>query len=235
MIRIRAIPAAVFAITLLAGASSQVVGQTSVGVGADFVSRYVWRGYDAGESFSVQPSIAITNGGFEIGAWGSYSVAADGSGANEADLYASFTLEAESGTSLTVGLTDYYFPAPAAKHGLFDGEAHLWEPFVSLSGPSTLPLSLFAGVLADGADRDLYLEGSVGWEAAGADMGLALGIVGGESEFYGVDASAVTNISFTVGKELPITDEFSLPVNATYVVNPNMERSFLVFGFSLSN
>ena len=60
----------------------------SIGFGADFYNRYVWRGYDFGDSFSVQPGLAFTAGSFELGTWGSYSISADGAGANEHDLYA---------------------------------------------------------------------------------------------------------------------------------------------------
>src|SRR5690625_3783970 len=34
-------------------------------VGADIVSRYVWRGTDFGESVSIQPTLSFSAGGFE--------------------------------------------------------------------------------------------------------------------------------------------------------------------------
>ena len=211
--------------------------QTTVGVGADFVSRYVWRGTDYGESFSIQPSVAISRSGFEVGAWGSYSLSSDGADYNEADLYASYTVEVESGTSVTVGVTDYYFPAPSARHGFSVAEAHYLEPFVSISGPSSLPVSMsaFAGVILDETDRHPYVEGGIGGELGGAELGLALGVVPARSDFYLVDAAATTNVSVTVGKPLPITDEFALPLTAAWIWNPAADRAHLVFGFRLSN
>ena len=41
--------------------------QTAVSGGGDFISRYLWRGLDFGNIFSIQPSVALTSGDFEIG------------------------------------------------------------------------------------------------------------------------------------------------------------------------
>jgi hypothetical protein len=42
-------------------------------------------------------------------------------------------------------------------------------------------------------------------------------------------------MSLSASKEIQITDSFSLPIFVSYILNPTpgMERSFLVFGFSL--
>ena len=45
--------------------------------------------------------------------------------------------------------------------------------------------------------------------------------------------AAITVLSLTAAKEVPITTEFALPVFGQYVVNPETERSFLLFGISL--
>lgn len=234
-----------------AAATPALSAQSSVGVGADFVSRYVWRGADFGESFSVQPGISIVNGGFEIGAWGSYSLSADGAGANENDLYVSYTVESGSGASFTFGLTDYYFPAPDAEHGFLHRESHFFEPFVSFSTAGDTQASLFLGMMSYLAGHhhhehdheegeierqyDLYVEGSLSWTVSDTEIGLALGIVGGESGFYGTEGAAATNLGVTFGRELAITDDFALPLSASYIFNPDADRSYLVFGFSLSN
>ena len=43
--------------------------------GADIVSRYIWRGYDFGNSPAIQPNLFFSLRGLNIGAWGSYSFA----------------------------------------------------------------------------------------------------------------------------------------------------------------
>ena len=75
--------AALTASAVLAGP----VSAQSASIGADIVSRYVWRGLDFGESMSVQPGLTIALGGLEFGAWGSYSISASGAGSNENDLW----------------------------------------------------------------------------------------------------------------------------------------------------
>lgn len=56
-------------------------------LGADVVSRYIWRGTDFGNSASVQPYVSFSAGPVEVGAWSSWAVTAPG--ANENDLYVS--------------------------------------------------------------------------------------------------------------------------------------------------
>ena len=209
----------------------------SFGIGADIVSRYVWRGADFGESMSIQPSLSFTHGGFEIGAWGSWSVAADGAGSNESDLWVAYSFGA-----VTIGFTDYYFPAPdpdwPSGYGFLNRRAHTFEPYVSYSGK----VDLLAGLAfsPDTEDQDasressLYVEAGVPFEVESFEVRIHAGVVGGESGFYGTDGAALVNMGITVAKPIEITESFSLPVNVAYIVNPDSERSFLVFGLSLS-
>lgn len=211
----------------------------SVSLGADFVNRYVWRGFDFGESFSVQPSLAVSGGNFEIGSWASYSISADGAGANEHDLWVGYNVETESAGAFSFGLTDYYFPAPDGDDFFnFDGDgegSHWLEPYLSYSAPGSFPITLYAAMMVhNDPDNSLYVEGNVPFEVAGTSMGATLGMVSGESAFYSVESASVVNMSISAEKEIKISDSFSLPISATYILNPTHERSFLVFGMSLS-
>lgn len=223
------------ALALLAAVPA--AAQTEIGLGADLVSRYVWRGYDFGESASVQPALAVTSGGFEVGLWGSYAI--DDASANELDLYVSYTAG-----PVTVGVTDYYFPpSPLFDFDNYDGDdgpgSHFIEPFVALATPSGV--GLYAGTFVWNDEAySTYLELNYGDEVAGTEIGVALGSVlaldlpDGGTTIYGTDDTfALTNLAFTAGKAIPITDQFELPVFAQYVVNPYTEQGFLVFGVSL--
>ena len=54
------------------------------------------------------------------------------------------------------------------------------------------------------------------------------------SAFYGTeDAFSVTQIALAAAKEIPITEQFALPIFVQYILNPSAERTFLVFGVSL--
>ena len=207
----------------------------SASIGADIVSRYVWRGIDFGESMSVQPALTVGIAGFEFGAWGSYSISASGSSANENDLWASFTYEFSSGASVSVGVTDYYFPGPGAE-GFTEGDAHTQELSVSLSGPESFPVSIFAGILTDD-DNSLYVEAGMSLGTIeGVELGAHAGMVTGESEFYGTGDDGQINFGVAASKALQITDSFALPVTVSYIVNSaeDYDRAYLVFALSLT-
>ena len=211
--------------------ASPLWGQ-SVSVGADVVSRYVWRGVDFGESMAVQPAVTFGAGGLEFGAWGSYSISRSGASANENDLWATYTVAASSGLSVSFGFTDYYFPAPDASDGFGSGDAHTLEVSLGVSGPETFPVTLFGGVLADGGD--LYVEAGVPFAVSDVDVALHMGFVGGESDFYGTDGAALVNMGVTASKGLQVTETFEVPVMVAWILNPDQDRAHLVFGFSIA-
>lgn len=224
--------AALGTLTALAPIPSRAAAQ-SVSIGADVVSRYVWRGLDFGESMSVQPALTIGAGGLEFGAWGSYSISADGASANENDLWFTYTVTTSSGASISVGATDYYFPGPGAD-GFSYKSAHTWEFSLAFAGPESFPLSLFGGLINDD-DKPMYLEAGLPLPTGeGVELGLYAGMVTAASDFYGTDGAAIVNLGITAGKDLQITDSFALPMNVSYVVNPDQDRAFLVFGISLA-
>ena len=220
---------------LAAAAAAEPASGQSASVGADVVSRYVWRGTDFGESMAVQPALTFSLGNLEAGAWGSYSVSKSGADANENDLWATYTVEAGNGASITLGFTDYYFPAPDAEHGFRNADAHTFELSVGFSGPESLPVSLYGGMLVKGdEDNSVYLEASLPVDAVeGVDLGLVAGMVAGKSGFYKTEGAGLVNLGVSAGTEVEITDSFALPVSVSWIVNPTADRSFLVFGMSL--
>lgn len=223
-----------------------------VNVSSDLVSRYVWRGFDFGESFSVQPTLSYSTGSFAIGTWASYSISADGASANEHDLYLSYSVG-----PVTLGLTDFYFPSPPSASGIPEGSqffnfddggegAHYLEPSIRVTGPTSFPVSLSGSIVAYNApNHPFYLEASIPFTVQGVDMGLSTGgvIVKPDDEgtlnvketdaFYGLSGPAYTKVSLSATKALQITETFDLPVSATFIVNPHTERTFLVFGVNV--
>lgn len=240
-------------VALMLSIAGPVRGQ-SASIGADVVSRYVWRGTDFGESMSVQPALTLGFGALEVGAWGSSSISASGAGANEVDIWAAYTVAASNGASFSFGFTDYYFPGPG-EPGFFVSDAHILELSASFTGPESFPISLFAGRMSrNDPDNSLYLEASIPVSAfEDVDMSLTAGMVAGESGFYGTEGTAFVNLGVSASKDLVITDDFAVPVTVSYIVNanrlaeedhmdhdhdhdhgPDPDRAFLVFGFSLS-
>ena len=177
-----------------------------VTIGADVVSRYVWRGTDYGNAAAVQPSIETTVGPVTFGAWGSWSISpgpADASG-NECDLYASTTV---GPVGLT--LTDYFFPAYAGTDSLLNIDIHVFE---LSAGADVGPVSILAAANVSGDDdNSTYLELTYG----AFSLGLGNGAYSTDGEF------APVSLGISASR-----DNFS----ASYIINPDQETSFLVFG-----
>lgn len=200
-------------------------------LGADIMSRYVWRGTDYGESASIQPALTYTHGAFSIGSWASYAVDPSAGLVNEHDLWLSF-----AAGPVSFGVTDYYFPNAGV--GFFEledgGGAHSIEPFVSFSGPETLPISLYAGMFVyNDPDNSIFLSAAYPFAVDGVDLSVRASASGGESALYGTDTFGIVEMSLTAGRSVPITETFSLPVKVAYILNPYAERSYLVFGITL--
>ena len=207
-------------------------------LGADFVSRYVWRGTDFGEAASIQPALSYSAAGFEVGTWASYAIDPDAASVNEHDIWMGYTIETTGAGSISLGVTDYYFPAPDGV-GFFefdgDGEgAHWIEPYVSYTLPGSAPLTLYgAAFVHNDPDRSVYLQASLPVQIDGVEVGITAGAVAGESDLYGTDGFSFVNLALSVSKPVTITDQFALPISVAYILNPDAERSYLVFGISL--
>ena len=214
-----------FALTL-----SAAPADAGVGFGADVVNRYVWRGADFGNAVSVQPGMSISHGNIEVGAWSSWAIT-DG-GANENDLYASF-----SSGPIGITLTDYYFPGLTEDDAFFSynnysaeeleededkSNPHIIEVSASLA-PDGVPLSaLIAYNFFGDPDNSFWAEatydlGEMEETAVSVTVGLGNG-------FYTTTTDpALVSVGLNMGKG----DYF-----ASYILNPDKESTFLVFGRS---
>lgn len=190
-------------------------------VGADVVSRYIWRGTQFGEGIAVQPSLSYTFPGIgvEVGVWGSYDLNDDS--ANEVDPYLTVPL----GEYFSFTVTDYYFPTlPGADTDVFnydDGSAH----FVELSaGFEYENLSLLAGVfVTNDDDNSKYFEADYNFYDKD-DYSASL-FVGAGDGIYTTDADFdLVNVGITASKDI---------FSASYIVNPEQETSWVVFGVTL--
>ena len=204
-----------FALTLAA-----VPADAGVGFGADVVNRYVWRGTDFGNAVSIQPGMSISYGNIEVGAWSSWAIT-DG-GANENDLYVSF-----SSGPVGITLTDYYFPSLAGEDDSFfsysdEDAVHILEISASLALDG-MPLSALAAFNFSGDPDDSF------WVEATYDLGemeeTAVSVTAGFGN--GVYTTDTDPALVSVGLNMSKGDYF-----ASYILNPDKESSFLVFGRS---
>jgi len=132
--------------------------------------------------------------------------------------------------------TDYYFPNAGLRYGSYENPgAHTLEVGVSYAGSDAFPImfAAFMNVYNDD-DNSVYFE--VGYSTNVSDVGIDLfvgGTPGGDSRFYGTRDFNVINIGVTASKEISISEKFSLPIFSSYVLNPNLEIGYLIFGLSL--
>lgn len=220
-------------------------------IGADVVSRYVWRGLNlGGSSPHIQPYVeyAFGNSGLAIGAWGSHSMGASSTGA-EADLYISYSFM----DMFTVGITDYFFPSDRqfAADGYFNYDSettsHTLEAMVGFDGTESFPVSIMFAMNfygADGVDENgdnylaKYIELGYSTSLPDGEISVFLGAAlddpkeeEGASGWYG-NSAGVINLGTTISKSIKITDGYSLPISSSLIFNPEAENIYLVFGIS---
>ena len=231
--RIIALMAMVMVCVGVAKAEDKIEGT----VGADVVTRYIWRGQMLGDA-AVQPTAGLAYKGLSLTAWGSFGFI-NKDDAKEFDL----TLEYATG-GFSVGVTDYYFSVRGAENKYLDYRAHstphVWEAYVGYDfGVAAVKwFTNFAG--ADGVNKSgkraysSYAEVSAPFKLAKCDWTATVGIVPYYTSFYAdVNGFAVTNVALRCTKELPLCKKFALPVFGEVSCNPSTQKAYLVAGFTI--
>ena len=188
--------------------------------GADLVSSYVWRGTQFGSGAHVQPYMDLGSGNLTGGVWGSFPTSAKGGG-NELDLWVSYDFG-----PLALTVTNYTFPGEggiyAEGEGLFNGDYTELAASTSIMG-----VDLSAGYFTE--VEALYIE--LGFSTGAVDIALGYGDDQADG-FYAGGGSGLVNMSFSGSKDIQISDTYALPVSGSFIINPEAETAFLVFGIS---
>ena len=237
MKRVTYFPVVLFATALFLVSTINVSAQddkeSPISIGADLMSRYVWRGTDYGASPSIQPYIEAGFGGFAIGAWGAYTTNLPG--VQEMDLYASYTFLDDM---LTVGITDYFFPDEVNGYDYFEWAdtltGHVLEGMVGFNGLEDLPLSAMFAYNFYGADTEnsLYLELGYTFSIFDVFLGMGNGFYTSIDKDNGDDKFGIVNLGISASKEIPVTEKYAIPISASLITNPNAKGLHLVFGIS---
>lgn len=204
--------------------------------GADFVSRYVWRGTSEGDAPYIHPWFEMTMGRSNHKFNLLVDVAQPFSKDDpfQFDLEASYTYK----DALTITLTDYFLPDdPVPGAGYFNYNEntgnHLLEVSATWEGSEKFPASFMAAYNIYGSDpeRSIYLEAGYDIEPFTLFLGMTprTGMYHEEGGF----GFSVVNVGFTYDRLIPVGTKFNLPVFTTLVVNPQAKRAFLIFGISL--
>jgi hypothetical protein len=230
--------------------------------GADLMSRYIWRGINfGGNGPAIQPTLKFNVGNnhhlFTLGAWGSYSVCNTSS--EECDLFLSYTFRDILSLMVTdyffpgayTGERDQYFCYSQ------DSTGHVFEGAILFNGTRKIPLTFLAALnfygndahrmkkindttfVENGLQYSTYIE--LGFKAVikGIDFNA---FIGGtltspdtdrhETGYYLNSTAGITNIGIKVSKSIPVTEKYSIPVQASLITNPMLGKIYLIFGLS---
>jgi hypothetical protein len=208
-------------------------GSAQAHAGVDLYSRYIFRGTDFGNAASLQPSLSYTTGAFTAGVWGAYALTG---GYSEADLWATYGIG-----PVTLYVTDYYIPSVPPAQPFFNysdkGGAHVVEVGAGVTGPEGFPLSAsgFVNILND-ASNSIYIQlGYPVTEELALTVGLtpAKGVYTPVSTLQPVSKAGLVSAGVTVTKTLKLSESFSIPFNAQYLMNPYAEMAYLIIGIGL--
>lgn len=191
--------------------------------GGDLVSSYLWRGTKFGTGPAIQPYLELALGNFTIGGWGSYCFTSN-EGA-EADLYLSYGFD----FGLSVGLTNYYFPGTdyfdvSDTTGAQAFEVNLGYEIGGFSIAANYMLNEAGGAGTTG--DDLYFEAGYAFRHFSLFAGAGDGWHTADGSF------ALCNVGITAGKQIKLSDSFSLPVSGSLIWNPDKEQYHVVVGIS---
>lgn len=203
----------------------------------DMVSRYLWRGLLLDNNPCIQPDLSVSMGNFTIGSWASYGY---NSNFPEIDLYLTYELGLLSFT-----IFDYYnedeTDLPSIKYFTWDREitSHALEGTIAWNGTESFPLRALAATFFYGNDRDTdgkqyystYFE--LGYPFSLNDYSLELFLGATPAKGLYNNTANVVNIGITASKEIKFTENFTLPIKGSFVVNPAQENVFFVVGITL--
>lgn len=224
--------ALVMACPLFAEEVDTTASKVEFTVGADLVSSYVWRGSKV-TGVSFQPSLGVSYKGLSLTGWASSDFK---NAVNELD----WTLGYEVG-GFSVAVTDYFGPyVDEETPRYFASKSHILEgtlgwDFAAVCKKFAMNITWNTNFVndedAEGKERfSTYIELGYPVELKPVSLNFALGFTPWEGMYS--DGFNVVNISVTASKEIPITDRYSLPIFAQFVLNPNTEKVAGVFGIS---
>lgn len=228
------------ALAALAPAFSAAQERVTADVGADLVSSYVWRGQDLGGA-ALQPALSIGYRGFSLSGWG--SVGFSKSDTKEFDLTLGYGYK-----GFSVSVTDYWFDGSAGYfHYGARNTSHVFEAQLGYDF-SVVAINWYTNFAGnDGTDSkgkraySSYLALSAPFRLGGIDWTAEVGAVPWETSFYnrteerqsGARGFEIAQVALQAGKEIRLTDAFSLPVFGRVAWNPATEGAYFVFGLSL--
>lgn len=207
-------------------------------LGVDLQTKYVWRGMEMMVEDAAPvlfPQVNYRFKGLYLYVMGGYSI--NGKYA-EVDLGVSYTWK-----WLTIGLNDYYYPSTnAAEDDYFslrnENTGHWMEGVITIA-PEKIPLYLTVSNFFYGADKNAegkqaystYVEvGSYYDFLENHRISMAVGAACNESCYNNYEHGfGICNLEFKYTYNLSFRNDWVLPLNVAYILNPVREKSFVNF------
>jgi hypothetical protein len=242
-----------FTILLLLLCTFVMAKSQELSLGVDLFNRYIWRGLDlGGKSPSIQPYASVKFGGethaLTIGTWGAFSVA--GTANEETDLYVNYSYKG----MVNLMVTDYFFPGlnQGARDKYFewdsDSTGHVLEAAAAFSGTENFPFTaLFAmnfyGNDARKINGNLFMSKyvEIGYKRTikNTDLNVFAGAAldnpdtdAGETGYYLNENAGIINLGVKLAKTVAISDKFSIPMQCSFSVNPDLGKVYIALGVS---
>ncbi len=130
-----------------------------------------------------------------------------------------------------------------------ESTGHVLEGTLSFNGTEKLPITLLFSMNLYGNDArrsngkifmSKYIE--IGYKTTVKEVGINLfagaaldkpNINNGETSFYLNQKPGLINLGLKVSKDIRITNNYSLPIQCSLIVNPDQDKIYMVFGFSI--
>lgn len=172
----------------------------SVGVSADFFSKYVWRGQNVTDDWVFQPGVSVTYQGLTGGFWGNLDLTDENGQCGEFieyDCYVDYSGQITETIGFSVGGIYYDFPGA-------EGTTELYWGF-NFDVPASPAITVYHDV--DEVDGT-YAAFSIGHSFEdlgdlpfGVDLGASLGwgSSGYNDSYWGVDRSELNDLTLTAG------------------------------------
>lgn len=197
----------------------------------ELMSKYVWRGIEYGTAPTLAPSLNFSTQGFSAFAMGAYST--DGSH-QEVDLGISY-----SAHEFTLGISDYYYPSSVGEKDhyfkLSNRETgHSVEAYANWTG-TKIPLWVTLSSYIFGADKNsegkqMYSSyAEIGYKHSFTEDNKISVCVGANLNkgFYTNYESGFNVVNFNAKYETAFKfGSYKLPVSASYILNPYINKSY---------
>lgn len=212
--------------------------QGEVNIGADTVTRYVWRGIQLDNGVNFHPYMMYNTPNFEVGASSSMSLTND---FNEIYFWAAYSVKT-SFINAKFYIADFYYEYDGADFFNFKTEKrdgvegdHYVEGYVVLSSDNSPFELLFSTTIWNDPDKSMYAEVSYS-KAMANDIQSTFSVGGALNKsalWYYTDKAGIVNMSYGLSRSVQITPEYALPISVTSIFNPTGKAFYVIFGVSI--